>query len=307
LYQRALGALQSGDRHTAQTLLVQVVALEPRYEDAARYLHLAVTGVDVAEIEQEMRCRDLAARMGELKTLEKEGRHQDALDLAHKLADEYPGERDWASDLERLERKIHLADLYQRALGALQSGDRQTAETLLAQIIALEPRYEEATRYLYLAISGVDVAELQAQLEAEERAHKEAELIGKHRGRERARSGEVRVSISNPFVYGKPVSPEKFIDRGRELRRVTGRIVNQGQSTAVVGESCSGKTSLLDYLAAPEGRKLYGASEKRLIFSYLDARTLGGEFSQAQFWEHVLRPLQERAIAPNPGSPLAQA
>jgi hypothetical protein len=113
--------------------------------------------------------------------------------------------------------------------------------------------------------------------------------------------------MSNPFFYGNPVPPDQFIDRRRELRRITNRIVNQGQSTAVVGEPRSGKTSLLDYLAAPEARKLYSASEKRLIFSYLDAQTLGGEFSQAQFWEHVLSPLQERAIASDPDSPLAQA
>jgi hypothetical protein len=113
--------------------------------------------------------------------------------------------------------------------------------------------------------------------------------------------------MSNPFSYGNPVPPNQFIDRRRELRRVVGRLVNQGQSTAIVGEPRSGKTSLLECLAAPEARQLYSACEKRLVFSYLDAQTLGGEFSQAQFWEHVLRPLQERAIASDPGSPLAQA
>jgi hypothetical protein len=113
--------------------------------------------------------------------------------------------------------------------------------------------------------------------------------------------------MSNPFFYGNPVSPDQFMDRRRELRRIIGRIVNQGQSTAVVGEPRSGKTSLLEYLGAPEARKLYSACEKRLVFSYLDAQTLGGEFSQAQFWEVALHPLQERAITPNPDSPLAQA
>jgi len=113
--------------------------------------------------------------------------------------------------------------------------------------------------------------------------------------------------MSNPFFYGNPVRPDQFTDRRRELRRITSRIVNQGQSTAVVGEPRSGKTSLLEYLAAPEARQLYSACEKRLVFSYLDAHTLGTKFSQAQFWEVALRPLQERAIAPKPDSPLAQA
>jgi len=85
--------------------------------------------------------------------------------------------------------------------------------------------------------------------------------------------------MSNPFFYGNPVPPDQFIDRRRELRRIVGRIVNRGQSTAIVGEPRSGKTSLLDYLAAPEARELYSACEKRLVFSYLDAHTLGGQFS----------------------------
>jgi hypothetical protein len=114
--------------------------------------------------------------------------------------------------------------------------------------------------------------------------------------------------MSNTFFYGNPVSPDQFLNRRREVRRITGRIVNQGQSTAVVGEPRSGKTSLLDYLAAPEIRTtLYDEGGERLLFSYLNAQTLGDEFSQPQFWEYALRPLQEQVVVPNPDSPLAQA
>lgn len=140
-------------------------------ETALEAYHEAGLTDKVAEVEQEMRRRHLAARLQELEALEQERQYQDALDLAHKLADEYPEMRDWKPHLERLERKTHLADLYQRALGALQSDDRQTAQTLLAKVVALEPEYEEATRYLHEAVTGVDVADLQSQLEAEKRSH----------------------------------------------------------------------------------------------------------------------------------------
>jgi len=114
--------------------------------------------------------------------------------------------------------------------------------------------------------------------------------------------------MSNPFFHGNPVSPDQFLDRRRELRRLVSRIVNQGQSSAVVGEPRSGKTSLLEYLAAPELRKeLYGADGEQLLFTYLDAQTLGGRFSQAQFWEYALRSLYEQAVVPRPDAPLAQA
>jgi hypothetical protein len=114
--------------------------------------------------------------------------------------------------------------------------------------------------------------------------------------------------MSNPFFYGNPVAPDRFLDRRWELRRIISRIVNRGQSTAIVGEPRSGRTSLFLYLSAPETRaELYGESGDMLVFSYLDAQTLGVGFSQAQFWEYALRPLFERVIAPDPDSPLAQS
>jgi len=310
LYQRALGALQSGNRQTAQSLLAQVVALEPRYQEATRYLHLAVTGVDVAEIEQKMRHRVLATRLEELKALEQEEQYQDALDLMHKLAKEYPGVRDWTTDLERLEREAHLANLYQRALEVFQGDDLRTAQTLLTRVVALEPEYKEATRFLHLTVTGVDVAKLQAQLEAKEKAHVEAGTevaLDERKSLTRVHFGEAETHTFNPFFCSSYVSLNQFIDRRRELRRITARIINHGQSTAIVGGPYSGKTSLLRYLAAPEMRTaLYGAGGEWLIFSYLGVHRLSGECTQAQFWEHVLRPLYKRVIALDPDSSLAQ-
>lgn len=112
--------------------------------------------------------------------------------------------------------------------------------------------------------------------------------------------------MSNPFFYGPPVSCDQFIGRRRELRRVTGRIAG-GQSAAVVGEPRAGKTSLLKYLSSPQTcAELYGADGSRLLFSYLDAQTLGDPFDQAQFWALALHPLEPLAAA-NPAAGLAQA
>jgi len=114
--------------------------------------------------------------------------------------------------------------------------------------------------------------------------------------------------MPNPFFYGAPVPADLFLDRERELRRVTGRMINWGQSTAIVGEPRSGKTSLLMVLDSPMVRAtFYGAKGERLLFSYLDAQTLGGQFCQSQFWEYALRPLYERVIASDPDSSLARA
>ncbi len=114
--------------------------------------------------------------------------------------------------------------------------------------------------------------------------------------------------MPNPFYHGNPVAPDQFLDRRGELRRLVNRIVNRGQSSAVVGEPRTGKTSLLEYLAAQDTRmQLYGQEGEKLLFSFLDAQTLGGQFTQAQFWEFALQPLRDRIIDLDPDDPLAQA
>jgi len=114
--------------------------------------------------------------------------------------------------------------------------------------------------------------------------------------------------MSNPFYYGNPVPFTQFLDRRKELHRIASRIVYQGQSTAVVGEPRSGKTSLLEYLAAPDIRDgLYGSDEPRLHFSLVDNRILGGQCNQPQFWELALHSFCEGVIDLDPDSPLARA
>jgi len=98
--------------------------------------------------------------------------------------------------------------------------------------------------------------------------------------------------MSDPFFYGNPVPVSHFLDREREIRRITGRLVSYGQSLAIVSEPRSGKTSLLFFLSDAENRQsLYGSKTDNLVFSYLDSHTLSNNFSQAEFWKFVLTPL----------------
>jgi hypothetical protein len=109
-----------------------------------------------------------------------------------------------------------------------------------------------------------------------------------------------------PFYSGNPVSSQGFIDRRQPLRRILGR-VQRGESTAIVGEPRTGKTSLLLYLAAPEVRaELYGERSGQLSFAYLNTQALGGSFTQGQFWERALAAVKEEAVDPSPDSPLAR-
>lgn len=108
----------------------------------------------------------------------------------------------------------------------------------------------------------------------------------------------------NPFISGNPVEPANFFNRKQPLRRVVGRLLSGGQSTAVIGEPRLGKTSLLKYLAARETRAdLYGEQAERLLIAFMDSHTFSGQFTAAQFWEQVFAAADlEFAIhnSPNP-------
>ncbi len=97
----------------------------------------------VAEVEQKIRHREFSKSLNKLKELKTEKRYQEALKLVRQLANEFSDLQDWRSELAQLEQQTHLAKLYQNALGALQSGDKKTATTLLAKVVGIEANYEE--------------------------------------------------------------------------------------------------------------------------------------------------------------------
>ncbi|MCP4345429.1 MAG: toll/interleukin-1 receptor domain-containing protein [Desulfobacterales bacterium] len=97
----------------------------------------------------------------------------------------------------------------------------------------------------------------------------------------------------NPFIYGKPVSGDKFLGRENVLKRILSRILT-GQSAAIIGEPHIGKTSLL-YQLKYINPSLFSEDGKQIIFSYMDFHMLDSSFTQAQFWELVLTPLTDWA------------
>ncbi len=48
----------------------------------------------------------------------------------------------------------------------------------------------------------------------------------------------------NPFLYGRPVPPSRFVGRKEAVRAIFGRTYN-GESTVIVGQPHIGKSSLL--------------------------------------------------------------
>jgi hypothetical protein len=97
--------------------------------------------------------------------------------------------------------------------------------------------------------------------------------------------------VLNPFVYGKPVPPGRFVGRQEAVRTVFSRLHN-GESTAVVGEPHIGKSSLLKYAAdeAVRTRWLGDACERQLLIE-IDCHLLPGDFTPADFWRQALEPV----------------
>jgi hypothetical protein len=109
---------------------------------------------------------------------------------------------------------------------------------------------------------------------------------------------------SNPFFVGKALSPNHFIGRSKEIRRIVNRLLN-GESTALIGDPHIGKTSLLTYLVHSDTRQsLYEGKAAQWYFSMMDTQILGGQLTPVQFWEQALSPIKESLDKEPPDSPL---
>ncbi len=105
----------------------------------------------------------------------------------------------------------------------------------------------------------------------------------------------------NPFRYGKPVPPDRFIGREDALRTVFARI-NNGESTAVVGAPHIGKSSFLRYIHDERVRGNWLGKIERYVFVDFDCHLLPESYQPADFWREVL----DRVAEAFPASPVLQ-
>jgi len=97
----------------------------------------------------------------------------------------------------------------------------------------------------------------------------------------------------NPFWIDGPVTPSRFIGRRREVRKTFSQLTGPGQgSVAISGPRCTGKTSLLYYIAAPEIAAEWDLTEENALISLLDCRLVNHPFNVTAFWRQVLSLLQ---------------
>ncbi len=105
------------------------------------------------------------------------------------------------------------------------------------------------------------------------------------------------MSNINPFSYGKPIDePARFIGRRREIEQIYSRLLSAFESSSIVGERRSGKTSLLKILQHPEIQTKFGLDPEKYKFVYQDFLFLDESTAPTRFWQRVLKSVR-RAIA----------
>lgn len=96
---------------------------------------------------------------------------------------------------------------------------------------------------------------------------------------------------SNPFTYGNPISdPHRFFGRSREVEQIFGRLRNKEfESSSLVGDRRIGKTSLLNYLAAPGIRAAHDLGPECYSFVYVDLQMVDEAMGPQQLWRQLLK------------------
>ncbi|HID65001.1 MAG TPA: ATP-binding protein [Anaerolineae bacterium] len=98
---------------------------------------------------------------------------------------------------------------------------------------------------------------------------------------------------TNPFWIDGPVTPSRFIGRRREVRKTFSQVTGPGQgSVAISGPRCTGKTSLLYYIAAPETAAEWDLTEDNALIPFLDCQLVDHPFNVTAFWRQILNLLQ---------------
>ncbi|RME70894.1 MAG: hypothetical protein D6784_15990, partial [Chloroflexi bacterium] len=145
-----------------------------RLDQAVANFQAAGLEQQATRLETQLRRKKFEDGLRQISVWEQEGNYHAALEMAHRLVEEFPEFEDDLPDLEQIEKRAWLDKMYRRACAAVEKDDLETARSLFTQVISVQPDYREALRYLYLLVAGVDVADIQHRLEE---SHREVERL----------------------------------------------------------------------------------------------------------------------------------
>lgn len=153
----------------------EVAFRQNKFEEAIAAFREADDLPRIKRIQEIKRKHELEAQINLAMSYEASDDWKSAIDTYEKLLEELPNEADWLKRLEDAKDQHQLAKKYNEALGALESNDNNTARNLLLELVRQNPHYKEAIRYLFKAITNVDVQELMKKISLLENKLQEAE------------------------------------------------------------------------------------------------------------------------------------
>ena len=100
---------------------------------------------------------------------------------------------------------------------------------------------------------------------------------------------------ASPFNYGNPIDdPERFFGRRREVEQIFSRLRNPAfESTSIVGERRTGKTSLLNFVSHPSIAAHYGLDPRTYCFCYIDLQMMDAVEGVSHLYQQILQRLRE--------------
>jgi len=156
-YVQALLASADGATEDEQIEIYgKIISVEPRQRIANERL---------LKIQEKRRRREILRLQELASNCEKDDDWEGAVKHYYLIRQIGPEHPDLEKKILDAERQVALALSYREAVSALERGDKETATFLLGRIIAKEPEYKEAARYLLLATKRIDIKQVEAELD----------------------------------------------------------------------------------------------------------------------------------------------
>ena len=123
-------------------------------EAALKYYQEIHDQENIRRIQDIQRKRELEELLIRAETHEKKGNWDNAIAIYAKLLEEFPDEKDWKTRLQHAQSQKALINIYNRAIGALERGDKPLAQTLFGKVISEQPNYKKTGWYLVRIFIG---------------------------------------------------------------------------------------------------------------------------------------------------------
>lgn len=98
--------------------------------------------------------------------------------------------------------------------------------------------------------------------------------------------------LKNPFIVGKPVSPEHFVGRASEIAAAFDQIYNRSH-LAIWGGSGMGKTSFLQKLESPQAWQDHGMDASQAVIIRFSCESIT-PFTPSNFWGEILSLVKDK-------------